>query len=521
MVITMYDLSGLASPFSVIDNNDIFDTEFDGLKTVAATHRDKDLMFVRYVLCHEGPNKNGDYFFRSELEKAEKTPQHKPINWEHNLPIIGVVTDSVLRKPVPDAKDSRWYIECAGVIWKYFFPQFAAEIKAKAESGILGNSMECYFSDYVYVLGSEDKIVKRHDAPHLQGYIGKEYEGVPVYRGLLNILFGGSGVVRNPGDEDAIFLSVAKDIKESSVAVDMGMDRVSLVYFPLKVDERGYVYAATEGGCIQEKMETKTKEVKSMDKDHTQAAEEEVLDQDIELKDQDEQEDSEASETESTEEASETEDEDAKEEASEESESQEEDESEASEVDPDSCDKDCTPENCDCKKEGESEAAEVSSTEEEAALLARIAELEGMLATLEAQHAAFVEQVEAERRERSKDELADKRINDLLGAGLSFSKETLAKVRSKVREQSEEDFLSLKELLIEARHAGSYASSQDEEVEIQEVEEEAVEEQEEVNEDVSTATAGVNLENKKEPKIDKYARLAVSFFGPRAISTKL
>lgn len=178
---------------------------------------DPDLMFARFIMCHEGENANGDYFTKDVLYAAQKTPKHKPIDWEHGQPFIGTILDSAYRE---DAS-GRGYIEAIGVVWKFIYPELSSDIKAKASTGELKLSMECYYRDANYKIG--DSLYTQSEAEELGliQYVGREYMGQKVYRVFNEVIFGGVGVVANPADKAAVFLSVAKDLRGHNIPVNV------------------------------------------------------------------------------------------------------------------------------------------------------------------------------------------------------------------------------------------------------------------------------------------------------------
>ncbi|MFD1772352.1 hypothetical protein [Paenibacillus rhizophilus] len=172
------------------------------------THQfDPDLMYTRFILCHEGDNANGDFFTKDVLYAAQKTPKTKPINWEHGQPIIGTILDSVYKEDT----SGKGYIEAEGAIWKYVYPEQAKKIKDKFSTGSLKVSMECYYKDASYKVGNTLYTQHQAESLGLIPYVGREYMGQKVYRVFNEVIFGGVGVVANPADKAAVFLSVAKD----------------------------------------------------------------------------------------------------------------------------------------------------------------------------------------------------------------------------------------------------------------------------------------------------------------------
>lgn len=182
-------------------------SHFEGLKKCADSNLSYDLMFINFILLHEGPNLNGDYFTRDEMVSMWHTFVGKPITWEHGQPYIGYITDAKLVSPNEDDLDNRWFIECAGIIWKARYPEEAERIQQGAVDGSYKVSMEVYFNDVLYKVG--EKLYTYEEAPFLEVLRGRKYEGEPVYRVLIGCLGGGAGIVANPADVDALILNVA------------------------------------------------------------------------------------------------------------------------------------------------------------------------------------------------------------------------------------------------------------------------------------------------------------------------
>jgi hypothetical protein len=187
-------------------NIDDVKTSFASLADKEDLHLDPDLMYAKFIMCHEGANSNGDFFTNEVLFRAQHTPRFKPIDWEHGQPMIGHILES---RYAEDA-EGRGYIEAIGVIWKFIYPQLADEIKRKSVTGELRLSMECYFKDANYKYGEQIFDQEQAEELGIAEYVGREYMGQKVYRVFKDVIFGGVGVVANPADKEAVFLAVAK-----------------------------------------------------------------------------------------------------------------------------------------------------------------------------------------------------------------------------------------------------------------------------------------------------------------------
>lgn len=175
---------------------------------------DPDLMHIKFILCHEGVNANGDFFTKEVLQKAQLTPRNKPVDWEHGQPIIGTMLDSTYKED----GSGRGYIEAVGVVWKFLYPELSSGIKSKAATGELKLSMECYYKEANYKVGDQLFDQQSAEKMGLIPFVGREYMGKKVARVFNEVIFGGVGVVANPADKEAVFLSVAKDLSSHGIA---------------------------------------------------------------------------------------------------------------------------------------------------------------------------------------------------------------------------------------------------------------------------------------------------------------
>lgn len=196
-------------------------SHFKGLSMLANANANADIMFITFILFHEGGNGNGDYVTRDEMENMWHTFAGKPITWEHGEPYIGFITDSMLHKPAEDSPDPRWYVECGGVIWKARYPAEASAVLEGVQHGTYRMSFEIYFKQALYMLGDDQSnLYTAEEAPYLVPLVGREYMGQKVWRVLIDCLGGGAGVTRNPADVDALILTAASERTPVDVQVD-------------------------------------------------------------------------------------------------------------------------------------------------------------------------------------------------------------------------------------------------------------------------------------------------------------
>lgn len=196
-----------------------------------------DLMKLISVLFSTGINNNDDVFLAEEVLPVRNTGAHKPLNLEHDpRQIIGHMLRTYITlksgKVIADDKipeSSEFDVTSEAVIYKYLFPDLSKDIKNKALNNELFVSVEAWFTDYDYLVGS--KVVRRNSETscmldnvlRVNGGDGK-FEGKSVGRILRNIIIGGIGVVKHPANAASIIKSVSsinshdvKDIEEGII----------------------------------------------------------------------------------------------------------------------------------------------------------------------------------------------------------------------------------------------------------------------------------------------------------------
>ena len=206
-----------------------------------------DLLFMRSILVSTGENKNDDVFLPEEMWNARSTPILKPVDWEHNTgreltpteqaenpgkvivdnQTIGVMYNAytvdenkvIIDEAMASASDfeipKTFHIIDEAVIWKALYPSVAKRIEEGAAKGTLFVSMEAWFTDYYYLVGS--KVVARNEATafldralRANGGSGS-YAGERVRRALRDITFGGKGIVARPANEPSIITHISHE----------------------------------------------------------------------------------------------------------------------------------------------------------------------------------------------------------------------------------------------------------------------------------------------------------------------
>jgi hypothetical protein len=202
----------------------------------AGLEKQRDLLYIRFILTHEGTNKNHDHFTREELKAAASTPLLKQINWEHGEPAIGTIYKSEY-KEVPfqsnasfsSADGLRGRIECEGVVWKYKYPQYAKTMINRHQSGNLTFSMETYFARARCSVCEEIFESKDSGEGSYCNHLNDRHSAEAAERASRHLLdnnFGGVGCVVNPACEGADALALAKDEQESRKEVAELSDKV-------------------------------------------------------------------------------------------------------------------------------------------------------------------------------------------------------------------------------------------------------------------------------------------------------
>ena len=164
--------------------------------------KDKDLMFVSFKLAHAGVNANKDEFLAEELLIAEKTPEHKLVNWQHNEPNIGCVVKS---KNIKATDSEPAHIHVVSAISKMKYPAFAEELLERFEEKRLFASMETWFEKArCSVCGNE------YASPHdYCDHLNARYETASCSRQLVGLTFAGAAVaVDAPADHGATITDI-------------------------------------------------------------------------------------------------------------------------------------------------------------------------------------------------------------------------------------------------------------------------------------------------------------------------
>ena len=198
----MNHVSQYIDEFTIVDPKDV---NKEALASAGIDRKNlKDLMFVDFMLAHDGTNDNRDEFYTDELDKNYGTAKMKALDWEHeDQRIIGHIYNAERIKNNEKMRDG---VLARSAIYKYRFPEEAAEIKSRHEKGMLRFSIETYFTKAKCSVCGEEYEDPRDYCEHLRNRMYSD----GVSRGLLNINFAGAGVVVDPADKDSRSIALAK-----------------------------------------------------------------------------------------------------------------------------------------------------------------------------------------------------------------------------------------------------------------------------------------------------------------------
>ena len=244
----------LLSP--LIIENKVSKAEYQKFKALAGaidfpTEKQKDLLYFKAVFVSSGTNKNAVTFLPSELIKARNSIAQKAVDLEHKenevvghiysysflttegteIPLDSLSLDKSIAGNIDETPMD---IVVAGVIYKARFPELAQEVNDKKWF----ISMEAYFETFDLKVGSI--ILPLESAKSLglsENSVGKtvkakfsksdrEYHRCLVSRVLRNIIFSGSGIVKEPANPNSLFIETASDSiletqpKEPEISID-------------------------------------------------------------------------------------------------------------------------------------------------------------------------------------------------------------------------------------------------------------------------------------------------------------
>lgn len=245
-----------------------------------------DLALVVAILVSTGWNDNDDIFTPTELWKARSSPLHKSMNDNHQGDrILGhIVKTRVLDKSGneivlsgDETPPSEFDIEVAGVLYKGIpaLSDRIEEIIAKAKTGDMFVSMECWFPDFGYGFidpkTGSTKLMERNESTafltkHLRIYGGSgKYQGYKIGRVMKDLVFGAQGFTEHPANPESVIKVVASKIVASGTYVKAELSEL-LEGGVEDVDEKQLKELQTKFEEAQASLEGKTKEVADLQK---------------------------------------------------------------------------------------------------------------------------------------------------------------------------------------------------------------------------------------------------------------
>lgn len=196
----------------------IADPQTEASLGVAKSHKNSDLMYVEFILCHADANENQDEFLTEDLKDSYSTAINKPINWGHTTINIGTIfsskyidvnnlseADKTYYAPIdPLEKD---FVMCQAAIWEYKHPYEAKIMRDRHASGSLMFSMENKFGKAL--CSKCEKVFA--SAYEYCDHLNNRRKTKDTTRKFQESNFVGAGVVVNPADKLAGTLALAAD----------------------------------------------------------------------------------------------------------------------------------------------------------------------------------------------------------------------------------------------------------------------------------------------------------------------
>lgn len=225
---------------------------------------DRDLLPVSFKLVHANTNANKDTFLDTELDVSKATPIHKPIDWQHTDTIIGVMVDSSKVDPVASEGDESVeasHLHIDGVIYKYKFPTYAAEIEERHQKNNLFFSMEVWFDEAECSTCGAIASNRADYCEHLKARFADFSTTTRILRGLT---FGGAGVVDNPADKEASSTSLGSKVINSNIKEEGNMPKTETeVVFANDADLEAYVQKRIEEITSKQAVSEKQKQLEA------------------------------------------------------------------------------------------------------------------------------------------------------------------------------------------------------------------------------------------------------------------
>lgn len=163
---------------------------------------------IRFVLCHEGQNRNGDFFTPEELQSKAPTAVNKKIDVQHAQDMDKIVGGILTSDYIDDQAGKR--IECVGEIYTSVSNDAALAYRLMKRGVVKQVSMECTFREGECSICGKKFTERTALCAHLKNFKGGEFKGKPVYEILHDVTFQGVALLDKPGaDVNAKILQVA------------------------------------------------------------------------------------------------------------------------------------------------------------------------------------------------------------------------------------------------------------------------------------------------------------------------
>lgn len=275
--------------------------------------RTKDIMPVMFKLAHADVNANKDNFQEIEMLKAIKTPNHKPLDWEHDRKdAIGTIIKSFFVKVrynqiadvvscddsedrilsamnnevnidaqygfaktitayasdnslgvselIPIKENEKSFILVIGTVWSQIHSDRAKLMISRSKNMNLKWSMEAFFQDEECSNCGNTSVGKSKE-DYIQCECMKKRFDIPEYSRILRgITFAGAGVVIDPADSLADNLAIGENKNKNVEVAEME----PFMTFESKEQLEAYILERTKEGSMEEELSSLKETVASL-----------------------------------------------------------------------------------------------------------------------------------------------------------------------------------------------------------------------------------------------------------------
>lgn len=190
------------------DITPIDERRLSALAELAGADSDPNDKLFQFILCHEGMNRNGDFFSAEELQKGHPSIVNKKVNVKHSQDVPDYVGAVRAANLVTDQAGMR--VEALGKLYAGTTPLAALSYKLMKDGVIAQVSMECEYQEGECSICGKRAKTKAEYCIHLKNAKGGLFQGKPCYEILHGVAFSGVGLLDRKGaDENARILQVA------------------------------------------------------------------------------------------------------------------------------------------------------------------------------------------------------------------------------------------------------------------------------------------------------------------------